>query len=202
MIESCPGPGSLGDTRVIDSQRGVKIDFFLYWNDVFKLHGLDNTKVEIRVDPWDVSIVYALVRGNWYTCISKLRGLMRTFTREEVRALFEELKVRHRIRKSDVPAHRIKEWIQLLNSGHFDSRISVEMGEERVMCEELGLIRPLHTGEIVCLSGSAEITLQGESPMVNPSLANPPSVPKDEGDPSATEFADQQGEQDDGNYLF
>jgi len=202
MVESCPGPESGGNTRKIDSQNGVKIDSFYYYNNIFRQPGLDNTEIEVRVDPWDASTAYALVRGNWYKCISKLRSQTRTFTRAEVRALFEELKDRYKVRKSNVPVHMLKEWLRLLNNGHFNSKISAEMAEERTMCEELGLIRSLHFGVNDDPNNPGELTIQAEALNPSSSSVEMPSLSMEVVDHSLVESADKREEQDDGNYLF
>lgn len=68
LVATCPPVDRTG-TRVIDRQRGVKVDERYYWHaDFLRTPG---ESVPVRFDPWDASSVYALVKGHWVQAICK-----------------------------------------------------------------------------------------------------------------------------------
>jgi len=58
------------DTRTykVDFQRGLHIGLFWYWHpDITKIRGKKG-KLEVRLDPENPYVVYALIDNNWVTC--------------------------------------------------------------------------------------------------------------------------------------
>lgn len=138
LIETCPAPNA-GGTRVVDGQRGVKINHIWYWTNAFAGAGLDGRAVDVRIDPWDVRYVYALVGGKWIRCESKLAWRLRQYTVIELRYAFEELAKEHNINKKDLTPERVAEWMKVLDARNFDDRLREQQHEARLVYERLGM---------------------------------------------------------------
>ncbi|KGC80844.1 integrase catalytic region domain protein [Burkholderia pseudomallei] len=57
---------------MLNKNMGVCVSGVWYWADEFSGKDVRPQKLEILVDMWDVSIVYALLNGKWIRCQSKL----------------------------------------------------------------------------------------------------------------------------------
>jgi putative transposase len=137
-IETCPSPQE-GDTRVLDSQRGVKINHIWYWNEAFKKSGLAGKAVDVRIDPWDVRVAYALVGGQWYRCISKLNGLLRNRTVVELRYAYDEILRKYRTPKRELSPERVAEYLRVLDAKAFDPRLTDQQAEAKAVYGPLGM---------------------------------------------------------------
>lgn len=93
LIETCVPPAR-GTTRDIDCQMGIKIGHIHYWADEFADRGLKQKKVEVRIDMWDVSVVWASIDGVWVKCVSKLLAQFRRLTSIELRYAFDYVRKR------------------------------------------------------------------------------------------------------------
>lgn len=138
LIETCPSPEGDG-TRSVDGQRGVKINHIWYWTNAFRNAGLNKKHIDIRIDPWDVRFVYALVKGEWQQCESKLALRLRQYTVIELRYAFEELSKDNNIKKKDLSPERIAEWMRVLDAKKFDDRLREQQKEARILYERLGM---------------------------------------------------------------
>ncbi|MBL0210762.1 MAG: DDE-type integrase/transposase/recombinase [Holophagaceae bacterium] len=137
-IETCPSPQE-GDTRVVDGQRGVKITHIWYWNDVLRKPGVAGQPVEVRVDPWDVRVVYVLVGNQWHRCVSKLMGTIRNRTEIELRYAFAELAKKSRIQKKELSPERLAEHLRLLDAKAWDPRLGEQQAEAKTLYGPLGM---------------------------------------------------------------
>lgn len=138
LIETCPAPEGNG-TRSVDGQRGVKINHIWYWTNAFRDTGLNKKHIDIRIDPWDVRFVYALIKGEWQQCESKLALRLRQYTVIELRYAFEELSRENNIKKKDLSPERIAEWMRVLDAKNFDDRLREQQKEVRILYERLGM---------------------------------------------------------------
>jgi hypothetical protein len=59
-----------GDAKVLPL-RGVKINYIFYSSSRFNDPEVENTRVPVRLDPWDAGIAYAFVKNEWVKCISE-----------------------------------------------------------------------------------------------------------------------------------
>ena len=57
-----------GGTRKVHRVRGIRVKWLDYWNELFSYGDVAGTNVEVKIDPLDVSVVFAMVRGGWVTC--------------------------------------------------------------------------------------------------------------------------------------
>ena len=71
-------PGTRRGTAKVLSGRGIKVHHVLYWADCFRDPAIERTSIPVRIDPFDIGHVYALVNNRWVECqseyYSKLRG--------------------------------------------------------------------------------------------------------------------------------
>lgn len=137
-VKTCP-PVDCAGTRIVDYQRGVKVNHIWYWTDAFRDTKIDGKPVEVRTDPWDVRVVYALVKDVWHQCISKLAMRLRQYTELELRYAFEEMEKTEGVKKKDLSPERIAEWMKVLNARNFDERLREEQSESRIIYEPLGM---------------------------------------------------------------
>lgn len=56
--------------KVIPGQ-GVKINYIYYWSAAFRHPEVEGTRVNVRYDPFNASIAFAYVRGQWVECLSE-----------------------------------------------------------------------------------------------------------------------------------
>lgn len=145
-IETCPSPTD-SDTRKVDPARGIKVGHIWFWNDMFRRPDLKGQSVEVRVDPWDPRHVFVLIRGQWYLCISKLRGILRDRTLVEMRYAFEELAKKHNIRKKDLSPERIAEWVNLLDAQAFSPVLAEQQAQAKDVYARLGMTHAICLGE-------------------------------------------------------
>lgn len=138
MIETCPSVDLTG-TRIVDIQRGIKINHIWYWTDAFRNIGSRQRKVQVRVDPWDVANCYVLLGNHWHKCASKLAVRLRGYTEIELRYAFQELVRKHGIKKKDLTPERIAEWARVLDAANFDPRLRIQQAETRLVYDNLGM---------------------------------------------------------------
>lgn len=135
-VETCPSPVD-GDTRMVDCQRGVKVNHILYRCHAFRNRALKGKAVDVRIDPWDVRYVYALIGDEWHQCASDLVGRLRDYTEIELRYAMAELAAKHNLRKRDLSPARIAEWMRVLEARNFDPRLRDQQAEARVIYDAL-----------------------------------------------------------------
>jgi putative transposase len=87
LINSSPSTRS-GHVR-IDAQRGVLVNGFRYWSDVFRGPGLNKKDVDVRFDPFDMGVAWVFVRGSWMECHSQYYSQMKGKTLKQVQIATE-----------------------------------------------------------------------------------------------------------------
>jgi putative transposase len=139
LIETCPSP-SEGPTRVVDKQRGVKVNHLYYHCDEFHSPKLDGVDVEVRVDPWDIRFVYALIDTMWVRCANNQLAKYRSYTEVELRYALEEARKQKKVTKKDVSEGRILEWLLVLDPTNWDNRLKKDgqrLAETRLLYDGL-----------------------------------------------------------------
>lgn len=90
-------PSTSKGTAKVQKKAGViQINNISYWTKVFDLSEVKGTQVEIRYDPFDVSVAYAYVNKKWETCISDYRHDFKGRSEREIQIATEELRQRNR----------------------------------------------------------------------------------------------------------
>lgn len=137
-IETCP-PADKGGTRIVNAQRGVKVNHDWYWTSQFSRSDMHGKPVEIRVDPWDPGHCYANINGEWNTCKSSLLAKVGGYTSLELRYVYQNLAQKHSIKKKDLTPERLQDWMKVMNASNFDARIRAEQNEIRTVYSRLGM---------------------------------------------------------------
>lgn len=134
----------------VNRTRGVWVDGLWYSHPALK-EVRRNEKVEVRVEPWNASVIYVLVKGRWHAAIGNASRWLVDRTRREM-----EVVLREEARKSKVDANRAtltpaqkqdrpRTWTPEM----FDPRLAEQQREARHLFEELGMgaAMPTPTGE-------------------------------------------------------
>jgi len=180
LIETCPAPLTKHGTRVIDGQRGVKISHIWYWTKAFTGFGMHKKRIDIRIDPWDVRFVYALVNGEWHRCDCKLAWRLRQYTVIELRYACAELAKEHNIHKKDLSPERLAEWLKVFDAKNFDERLREQQSEARLVYDRLGMttaepyLPPTHiatTNTSVISPSAVTIDTYTPEPLVDEAMA-------------------------------
>lgn len=77
-------PSTRTGTARVSPGRGVKINLIYYWSDSFRDPQVEQTSVPVRYDPWDASVAYAFVRGQWVKCLSQYFKVFRGRSEREL----------------------------------------------------------------------------------------------------------------------
>ncbi len=64
-------PTTSDEKSKVQPGQGVKINYIYYWADAFRNPQIENTRVQVRYDPFDAGTAYAFVGGQWVKCISQ-----------------------------------------------------------------------------------------------------------------------------------
>ncbi|HJW32510.1 MAG TPA: DDE-type integrase/transposase/recombinase [Holophagaceae bacterium] len=155
LIETCPPPPG-APTRDVDHQRGIKVSHLFFWNTLFQRPGMRGAKVEVRVDPWNPGRVFALVKGEWVACLSKLHPLLSKYTGVERRYLFEELAKQLGRKLASMREHRLAEWITLMDPKNFNPKLSEQQQQSKALYGALGMAH-VGSGSLGAISEPATV---------------------------------------------
>lgn len=158
LVETCPSPVDR-ETRVVDGQRGVKINHFYYHCEEFRSPTVAGTAVQVRIDPWDIRFVYALVENRWLRCANNQLAKYRGYTEVELRYAMEE--ARSRTQQKKLTPGQVLEWMKVLDPMNWDERMRAEndrQSEGRRLYESLGMtaIEPTPHDSPVATQGNAK----------------------------------------------
>jgi putative transposase len=81
-------------TAKIQPGRGVKIRNIYYWSAAFRDPAIEETRVPVRYDPFDSSLAYAYVSGQWTECLSQHPLTFRGHSERELMIATAELRRR------------------------------------------------------------------------------------------------------------
>lgn len=101
--------------RKVQPGQGVKIYNIYYWSNTFRDPEIEQSMVEVKYDPFDASVAYALVRGQWVQCISAYYQYLKGRSEKEIRLVSAELNKRKRDQGRKVMSSD-RELVQFLNS--------------------------------------------------------------------------------------
>jgi transposase InsO family protein len=126
----------------VDPQRGVWVNGLWYQHPSLR-EQRKGTRVEVRVEPWNASVIYVQTKTGWVAAVgNNNRWLVRRTQREVEIALREEKrranKDAHRATLKR-QAHRHKTWIP----SDFDPRLAEQQNEMRYLYEGLGMTTAL-----------------------------------------------------------
>jgi putative transposase len=81
-----------GTARV--GEKGVQLHYESYWSDAFRWDGIQETAVPVRYDPFDISRVFAYVKGQWVQCIALHQSLLHNHSERELKIISAEVRQR------------------------------------------------------------------------------------------------------------
>ena len=90
-----------GEKRKVDTCRGIKMFNIRYWSDHFRNPDLELKEfcnVEVRYDPFNIGIAYALVKKQWVKCTSSFFQVLNGRTEKEIQLASEEIRKQSRAR--------------------------------------------------------------------------------------------------------
>jgi hypothetical protein len=137
LIETCPSPSD-SDIRKVDPIRGIKIDHIWYWSDEFRSRSLGKHTINVRVDPWNPGVAFALVGKNWVECVSKYRNLLCHLSWVELRYIANELRQKLSAKKLPLTEARLLAYARVLIPSNFDPRLRMQQEEARLVYQALG----------------------------------------------------------------
>ncbi|WP_159438174.1 TnsA endonuclease N-terminal domain-containing protein [Salimicrobium flavidum] len=90
MIMTLPSPRR--KTRKVHVGRGVKLNYAYYWCDAFRDGGVEEEDVEIKYDPYDISVCYVYVHGRWEKCFSEQYKILSGKTERELKIITDKIR--------------------------------------------------------------------------------------------------------------
>jgi len=91
IILTCPST-SKGSSKV--QPQGVKINYIYYRCPAFDLPGILRSRVDVRYDPANFGIAYALIDGSWQKCFSEYYAIFQHYTEKQIRIATNHLRLR------------------------------------------------------------------------------------------------------------
>jgi putative transposase len=82
--------------RKVQPGQGIKLHNIYYWSNAFRDPEIEKSNIEVRYDPFDAGVAYALVRGQWVKCISAYYQYLQGLSEREIQLISIELKQRKR----------------------------------------------------------------------------------------------------------
>jgi transposase InsO family protein len=101
LMKTMPTPDRA--TAKVIPRKGIKIHYEFYWSDTFAKAEVENTEVEVRYDPFDISRVFAFVGGEWTTCLATHFTLLHHHSMHEWQMLSAELRKRRTVSSQQTP---------------------------------------------------------------------------------------------------
>ncbi|MEH6937807.1 Mu transposase C-terminal domain-containing protein [Bacillus sp. JJ664] len=129
---------TLPDTPYVEHKvqpgRGIVFLNVWYWHSDFKSPKVENTKVPVRYDPFNIGIVYTFVKGRWVQCISEYHSLLKGKSEKELKIITAEIRKRNKSanKSKNVNASQIAAFINLLeeNEKLMDQKLKDSQSEE------------------------------------------------------------------------
>src|SRR6266567_1080758 len=89
---------SLATTRKkvakVEPGRGVKINYLYYWSDTLLFRKVEETRVPVRYDPFNIGTAFAYVEGRWVKCQSEYYLQLQGHSERELHLASQELRKR------------------------------------------------------------------------------------------------------------
>jgi len=113
LIATCP-PVDREGIRLVNNQRGVKVNGMFYWNPEFRNPRVASQRVPVRYDPWDAGSVYVRINNSqWVQAICRNLARLGQLTDAELRSMTQEYLHRSGATlDDDRAAQRLREFMQ------------------------------------------------------------------------------------------
>ena len=83
-----------GTAKVIPG-RGIKLNYLLYWSELFLDPELEGKNLSVRYDPFDAGTAYAFCHGTWVKCVSEKALIFQGRSAREIQIATDELRKRN-----------------------------------------------------------------------------------------------------------
>ncbi|HEX8162908.1 MAG TPA: Mu transposase C-terminal domain-containing protein [Pyrinomonadaceae bacterium] len=163
------------------TDKGVKINSIYYWSDVLRERRIMGRQLHVRYDPFDISVAYVFVRGQWVKCKSEQVATFERCTERQLKIASEELRERNRkfLRARPLTAKMLADFIsraETVQSGLAEKRLLRQRAHDR---ESLPIIRALDSG----------VPFQSHQPQTPDSASEHAAVGSPRQAPDASPFA-------------
>lgn len=112
ILMTLPSPEN--KERKVFPGMGIKLAYAYYWCDEFRNPEIENKKVEVKYDPFNMGIAYAYIKGQWTKCFSEQYDYLVGKTEKEIKIISEEIRANNTVysRNNTVTARRIANFIR------------------------------------------------------------------------------------------
>lgn len=157
LIATCP-PVDRDGVRLVNRQRGVKVNDMLYWCAEFYDAHISGQRLPVRYDPWDASSVYVRIKDRWVRASCRNLIGLGQLTDMERRALTLEYTQQSGMSANDErSSQRLREFMQV-----FTPEGAMQDAFERQQ-ENKALYNTLQLGAITPVAPLSKISLTEET---------------------------------------
>jgi transposase InsO family protein len=111
--------------------KGVKIFSRYYWCDDLGKEEFEDKQLEVRFDPFNISIAYVFLKNRWVKCLSDRHLDLQGRTAREQKVISEEERRRERLFSQDMASRGIKRALKAMN----------DEKKEKELAEQLRILR-------------------------------------------------------------
>jgi hypothetical protein len=124
LMQTLPTPEK-GEKVQVKYRKGVQVHYEFYWSKKFDDGEVVGTQVEVRYDPFDISRVFAFVKGEWTQCDAAHFLALRNHSARELQLITDELRKRRSTSAKQYPL-TIKHIAEFLASVETEERLGIQ----------------------------------------------------------------------------
>jgi len=96
----------------------VKINYLYYWSDAFLSRKVEETRIPVRYDPFDIGTAYGYAQGRWVKCQSEYYLQLHGHSERELHLASHELRKRYQNHagESSITAKRLADFLAQASS--------------------------------------------------------------------------------------
>jgi len=124
LMQTLPTP-ERGEKVQVTYRKGVQVHYEFYWSKKFDDGEVVGTEVEVRYDPFDISHVFAFVKGEWTECHASHFLALRNHSMRELQLISDELRKRRSASAQQYPL-TIKRIAEFLASVEAEEQVGIQ----------------------------------------------------------------------------
>jgi transposase InsO family protein len=124
LMQTLPTP-ERGEKVQVTYRKGIKVHYEFYWSKKFDDGEVVGTEVEVRYDPFDISRVFAFVKGEWTPCDAAHFLALRHHSVRELQLISDELRKRRSASAQQYPI-TIKHIAEFLASVEAEEQLGIQ----------------------------------------------------------------------------
>jgi len=124
LMQTLPTP-ERGEKVQVTYRKGVQVHYEFYWSKKFDDGEVVGTEVEVRYDPFDISRVFAFVKGEWVPCDAAHFLALRNHSVRELQLITDELRKRRSASAQQYPL-TIKHIAEFLASVESEEQLGIQ----------------------------------------------------------------------------